>query len=396
MRLLVATRHLGFAGGIETHLQALLPLLQARGLTLAVLHEHPAPPGAPGLLSELPGVTRLETTGRALAQILQDIDRFGPDWVYNHGLDEPRLESALTRRYRTLLFAHNYDGLCVSGTRCHAGASDVTPCHRTLGPACLALYLPKHCGGRNPWTLLRRFRTESRRRSNLPHYAAILVASDHVGTQLRLHGVDPGRIHRVPLFPPGISPTLDPPPPRPATGQVLYLGRVTRLKGLDHLALALAMARPSLPVPPRLVVAGDGPDRETWVAPARAAGIPVACVGWVGIPDRNRLLAESDLLAVPSLWPEPFGLVGLEAACLGVPSVAYATGGIPEWLIPGVTGELASALPPRPEDLAQALRRALGRSDHWHSLRLGAWKHSQTWTPERHLTRLLEILGFPP
>jgi glycosyltransferase involved in cell wall biosynthesis len=34
---------------------------------------------------------------------------------------------------------------------------------------------------------------------------------------------------------------------------------------------------------------------------------------------------------MPSRWQEPFGIAGLEAACLGVPVVAYRSGGIPEW-----------------------------------------------------------------
>jgi glycosyltransferase involved in cell wall biosynthesis len=45
-------------------------------------------------------------------------------------------------------------------------------------------------------------------------------------------------------------------------------------------------------------------------------------------------------MAVPSLWPEPFGLVGLEAASHGVPSVAFDVGGIREWLQDDVGGRL--------------------------------------------------------
>ena len=50
--------------------------------------------------------------------------------------------------------------------------------------------------------------------------------------------------------------------------------------------------------------------------------------------------AGAVLVAVPSLWPEPFGLVGLDAAALGRPAIAFDVGGIGEWLTDGVNGKL--------------------------------------------------------
>ena len=61
------------------------------------------------------------------------------------------------------------------------------------------------------------------------------------------------------------------------------------------------------------------------------------------------------MLVVPSLWPEPFGLVGLEAARHRLPVAAFAVGGIPDWLRPGVNGYLAPGDPPTPGGLADAI-----------------------------------------
>ena len=69
-------------------------------------------------------------------------------------------------------------------------------------------------------------------------------------------------------------------------------------------------------------------------------------VGWVNAQQADVLLTDCDVLVLPSLWPEPFGLVGSEAARHGVPVVAFAVGGITEWLTDGVNGYLAPGDPP--------------------------------------------------
>ena len=101
-----------------------------------------------------------------------------------------------------------------------------------------------------------------------------------------------------------------------------------------------------------------------------------------------------DLLAVPSLWPEPFGLVGLEAGCVGLPSVGFAVGGIPDWLIPGETGELAPGDPPTAEGLADAVVRALADPIHLGRLRRGAWEMSRRFTLTKHLDILEPVLAL--
>ena len=70
-------------------------------------------------------------------------------------------------------------------------------------------------------------------------------------------------------------------------------------------------------------------------------------------------MRESRLLVVPSVWPEPFGSVGMAAARYGVPAAAFAVGGIPQWLHDGVNGHLASATPPTSASLADAVIRCL-------------------------------------
>ena len=100
----------------------------------------------------------------------------------------------------------------------------------------------------------------------------------------------------------------------------------------------------------------------------------VEFAGWLNTEKKLDLLREADLIAVPSLWPEPFGLVGIEAGCYGVPAVGFAVGGIPDWLIPGQTGELAPGDPPTAAGLSEAIVRALADPSHYRRLSAGAWE----------------------
>jgi glycosyltransferase involved in cell wall biosynthesis len=170
------------------------------------------------------------------------------------------------------------------------------------------------------------------------------------------------------------------------------MGRLTRIKGGAHLLRALPRAEQALSRALSLIVAGDGPERSRLEALALRLGVRAEFVGWVGGDERTRLLREADILAVPSLWPEPFGLVGIEAGCVGLPAVGYAMGGIPDWLLPGESGELAPGDKLTVASLAEALTRALGDRAHYNRLRRGAWQLAQRYTVARHVDLLMPIL----
>jgi len=380
VRILVCTTYRGVVGGIETYLRAVLPLLHGRGHELALLYEVPA--GGPAIDDRCPtALPAWPASDRAAAA------RWRPDVCYNHGLSDPGLEAELAAAFPTLLFAHNYHGTCVSGTKRY-GFPTARPCARPFGPGCLLHYLPRRCGGLNPLTAVKFYRVAQRRAAVFPDYRAVLVASRHMAAEFRTNGVPAERVKVVPLFPPDCEPDSGPPAPRPFSGRVLMLGRLTVLKGGRLLPLAVRVAADRLGRPLTLVVAGDGPDRPRIERAAARAGVPLEAVGWVGPDRRAELMRAADLLAVPSTWPEPFGLVGVEAGCVGLPAAAFAVGGIPDWLRAGESGEQAPADPPTVSGLADALVRALADEAHWQRLRVGAWETARQFTPDRHVEGL--------
>lgn len=390
MRLLIATTHAAVVGGGETYLRAALPLLGAAGFEVGVLTESgPATPGA-GILEHCPDVRTWVAGGRS--ETVRSVEDWRPDVVCNHGLADPRLERALARQFPTVLFAHNYHGTCVSGTKCF-GRPAAEPCRRTLGAGCLVRYFPRRCGGRSPVQMLRLYRTQVRRRAVVPRYRSVVVFSRHMAAEHRRHGVAGDRLHLVPLFPPGAARDPAPPAPRPRSDRVLFVGRLTRVKGAAALPAVLARAAADLGRRLTLVVAGDGPERPEVEAEARRHAVPAEFLGWVDADRRAAEMRAADTLAVPGVWPEPFGLVGIEAGCVGLPAVGYATGGITDWLTPGVTGEAAPGDNPDPAALAAAVVRALADESHRHRLATGAWEMARRYTPEAHLGGLLPVLS---
>lgn len=391
MRVVIATRHLSVVGGAETHLRSVLPLLQGQGYELALLHEYAPQPGKATLADDLRHVPIMQAT-TDVAATLRQVQSFAPDLIYSHGLDAVALESALVREFPAVLFLHNYDGLCISGTRSHQRPA-VAPCERPFGAGCLLAYFPCRCGGKNPLTMWSMFQLQRSRLQNLHRYAAVLTASQHIARTCRLSGVAEASTVVVPLFPTGIERLPSAPQPRPISGRLLFVGRLVPQKGLDRLIAAVPEVTRQLGLPLQITVAGDGPDRGSLERLAQEQQVSLTFTGWLSPQSRNEFMAASDLLVVPSLWPEPFGLVGIEAGCVGVPSVAYSVGGIPEWLSPGVNGELVAAGDLSASALATAICRALGDPVHWQRLRAGAWEQSLTWTAAAHVTRLTGILA---
>ena len=172
---------------------------------------------------------------------------------------------------------------------------------------------------------------------------------------------DLGRVP-VHVLPNGIEPLARPAEGAEAAGDgrahVLYVGRLERVKGVHVLLEAYRRAVPDLP-DLRLTVVGDGRERAGLESAARDlvdAGL-VRFTGWLGAAEVTGHLAAAGVVVLPSLWPENFPTVALEALELGRPLVGSRVGGIPELIGPD-NGALVE--PGDAAALARELLRVLG------------------------------------
>jgi glycosyltransferase involved in cell wall biosynthesis len=82
---------------------------------------------------------------------------------------------------------------------------------------------------------------------------------------------------------------------------------------------------------------------------------------WLSYQNMIAEVSLSDIVVVPSVYPEPFGLIGLDAMSLAKPVIGTRVGGIPEWLKDGSTGILVD--PHNPRILAAAIDKLLADSE---------------------------------
>jgi glycosyltransferase involved in cell wall biosynthesis len=386
MRILVANDGLSDVGGVQSYLDCVLSGLAARGHAVAIVHCSDS--GRPEV-SALNRQFESFTFDGGRNGVFDSLRAWEPDVCFSHNINDLSLERRLLDAFPVVKFMHGYFGTCLGGQKMHAFPSPV-PCDRPFGAACLALYLPRHCCRWNPATLVTYWRWTTAQHSLLAAYPTIVVASRHMRAEFERNGVEGERIVVNPLFP-TIEPTRTA-SPAPAEPTVMFLGRMTSLKGGDVLIAAVDVARRRLGRPVHLVMAGDGPRRHEWEALAARLNVASTFPGWLSGDARSGWLARASVAALPSTWPEPFGLVGLEAAAAGVPTVAFDVGGITEWLRDGING-VAVPGPPSAQALGEALAGVLADESRLTTLRAGARRLAGEMPLGRHLDRLEEIFN---
>lgn len=389
MRVVHVARYGSVAGGAETYISALAAGQRAAGHQVSLLYGLDPDLSRPEVSAGAQIGSLIEpatSPGQGDAAPLRDALRERvPDVVHVHVPDISWVAHVAQQIAPTLLAVHDHRVSCPTSTRYwrrRDAHCDIKPGYR-----CLLHNVISGCGSLKanatlkPYTLWLGARSAAR---GLP----IQVFSRYMHGQVSRMGIPRDEVHVLPYPAPPFPGRADDAAMTEADARpIIYAsGRLNNEKGFDRLLRALEHVEPAV----HLVIAGDGYLAEKLRGMAVPQRHRVSFLGWIDAPTAAAWRARASVVAVPSAWPEPFGIVGIEAMADAKPVVAFAGGGIGEWLVDGVTG-----IEVRHGDI-KAFGRALGTlcSDTEAATEMGiagAKRATETFGLSDHVTKLDDL-----
>lgn len=304
-------------------------------------------------------------------------------------LHDPELLLELTGECPAVFTLHNHCTYCPSGTKYLADRQK--QCDRNMHPlGCAWGHLVDGCGSRRPQKMFDNLRNtynflSTAKKVNIP----VIANSNYVREQIINNGLSPDQVITLhcgvqqPIYP-----TASLTPEIHQNQRILFVGRIVPDKGIEWLLKALAKTNPQI----HLDIAGEGWIKSKMEKLAQKMGLSnrITWHGWCNKEKLKKLYEQCLAVVFPSLWPEPAGLVTLEAYAHYRPIIASVVGGIPEYVQDGKTGILVPANDTR--KLADAINQL---ATNYHQSR-GMGEQGQAWfqqefTLDLHIQRLETI-----
>ncbi|NUP04855.1 MAG: glycosyltransferase family 4 protein [Polyangiaceae bacterium] len=338
MKIAVVSKTFGFRGGIERYAFDLARSLRTCGHEVTLVYGEEKGRDADDYAGGFSDVVPFRRAPERNFDVVYVQNSWDPDDLQPFG------------RTPIVFAAHDHDHTCVRRHRYLPFVN--TPCHAAPGAGCVVrgCCVTRDRGATIPVALRSPFALQ-KRLARLSERGSFVACSSYVAERLVEGGAPRDRVTFVHPIPPEDDVPLA---PLPASSNIAIVAQLIRGKGVDIAIEALKW----LPSDVTLTVAGQGPSHDELVALGnRVANGRVRMLGYVRPDDVRKVYDEARAVVVPSRWPEPFGLIGVEAMRRARPVVAAAHGGIVEWLPEGRGGKTFE--PGDPRALAAAIRDVL-------------------------------------
>jgi glycosyltransferase involved in cell wall biosynthesis len=258
-----------------------------------------------------------------------------PQVVYMHDVYNPELILEISRIVPTVGYVHIFYPVCPGlGKLFHRGEGI---CDRPYGLGCIpTIYLRRCSSARNPVSVYQIMRITREYLNAYKRLPRVIVGSRYMKHLMIQNGIHEENIDCLP--PHFVRKRNGSEDLHDIGKEILFVGRLEYEKGVPYLLKAMR----SIPAPYRLIIAGDGSLKDTYVKLTEQMGLfeRVKFVGWLSGEQLEKAYQQCSLVVVPSIMAEPFGKVGIEAMNYGKPVVAFDVGGISDWLIDSKNGYL--------------------------------------------------------
>lgn len=389
MKILFVNEKAGYFGGVEQNIADSATGLKALGASCYLAYGETTdrdPRGYQALFEESRQCRELSSGSAPSAHLFRDlVEGLCPDVVFLHKISDVSPVLPFSGKVRTVRMVHDHDLCCPRRHKYYLLNGRV--CRHPAGWRCYldGAFLERGSHSRLPfqYAAIGPKLREMRRNTRLDE---ILVGSRFMHQELVANGFTASKIQVLPPVVPDQDAASSRVPDDPT---ILYVGQLIRGKGVDLLLRSLQRVTCAF----KAMIIGTGNAESKLHALCDQLGLKsrVQFHGWVDHQRLGAFYERARVVAVPSRWPEPFGMIGLEAMRRARPVVAFNVGGIPDWLEDGVTGALVC------EQDVDGFARALDRilSDDALANTLGQTarlRAHERFSFDRYVDRLLSLL----
>src|SRR3954447_20791566 len=337
MKILFVHDRFGAFGGAESNALLTAAELKRRGHTVGILHGPVTGRGETSWRGTFSHFYALAPEGNR-ERVRAALWDFQPDAAYVHKISDLEVLDELgSSKVPVMRMVHDHDLYCMRSYKYFFWSRQI--CKRAASPFCLfgcGAFVARNRGKGWPLRWVSYFEKKKEIRLN-QKVLRMIVATEYMREELLRSGFAGERIRILPPateFSEGrIESNFSP------RNLIIYAGQIIRGKGVDVLIESLARVQ----TPFECLIIGEGNHKGYCQALVQRLGLGgrVKFTGFLPQAEIRNYYKESSLTVLSSIWPEPFGAVGLEGMRNGLPVVAFDAGGIREWLVDGVNGFLA-------------------------------------------------------
>lgn len=344
MKVLHLNEHIEIRGGVETYLKLLKESSEGGSFFWLGINETESKKFK---VQRKGSKDQIISSSEIRSYFLDLVKKRQIDIICIHSISNPFLIKQLNGIKPIVRFMHEPRMFCPGQGK--FWRFEEKPCVQPFGLHCCVKAYTKGCNNRHPKRILSSWRnTAFEIEEGNKIYEAIVVMSDYMKEEAIKVGFDSSKIHINPYFTKSIESQEIDVEQKFTNQKIIFSGRLIEHKG-PHTFLDIVFPILKKHKHVKIEIIGDGPMLAKLRQAVVNAGLDeqIDFLGWLKAHTIKQKLLESTVFCFTSLYPEAFGIVGIEAMMAGTPVVGFDVGGSSTWLENQSSGYLIE-----PEDCA--------------------------------------------